>query len=236
MLEIKNLNVNYGVIQAVKNISFKVSKGKIVSIIGSNGAGKTSTLNAIVSSAKKYKIKQNHTQILFENKDITSMPTYKIVQDGIALVPEGRKVFINLTIEENLKLGAYNSKDDFETQRDKMYELFPRLKLKANQLARTLSGGEQQMLALCRALISKPKLLILDEPSLGLAPKITKEVFKILKNLNQEGLTILLVEQNAFLTLKNSDYTYVLENGEITLEGASNKLLDDDTILRRYLG
>lgn len=230
MLKVKNLEVYYGLIKAVKGISFEVPKGQIISLVGSNGAGKTSTLNAIVGDVKKT------GQILYNDKDIIKVPTHKIVQDKLSLVPEGRRVFINLTVEENLKIGAYNDIESFEKKKEHMYELFPRLVSKKSQLAGTMSGGEQQMLAIARALMSSPKLLMLDEPSMGLAPKIVGEVIDIISNLRNEGLTILLVEQNAFAALGISDYGYVLENGEIVLDGDAKKLLDDPEIKKKYLG
>ncbi len=230
MLKVKNLEVYYGLIKAVKGISFDVPKGEIISLVGSNGAGKTSTLNAIVGDVKKT------GQILYNDKDIIKVPTHKIVQDKLSLVPEGRRVFINLTVEENLKIGAYNDIEAFEKKKEHMYELFPRLVSKKSQLAGTMSGGEQQMLAIARALMSSPKLLMLDEPSMGLAPKIVGEVIDIISNLRNEGLTILLVEQNAFAALGISDYGYVLENGEIVLDGDAKKLMDDPEIKKKYLG
>ena len=230
MLKVKNLEVYYGLIKAVKGISFDVPKGQIISLVGSNGAGKTSTLNAIVGDVKK------SGQILYNDKDIIKVPTHKIVQDKLSLVPEGRRVFINLTVEENLKIGAYNDIESFEKKKEHMYELFPRLVAKKSQLAGTMSGGEQQMLAIARALMSSPKLLMLDEPSMGLAPKIVGEVIDIISNLRNEGLTILLVEQNAFAALGISDYGYVLENGEIVLNGESKQLLDNPEIKKKYLG
>ena len=230
MLKIKNLEVFYGLIKGVKGIDFEVPKGKIVSLIGSNGAGKTSTLTSIVNDVKK------NGEIVFESNNISKLPTHKIVQNGISLVPEGRRVFINLTIEENLRMGAFNNDDKFEELKAYVYNLFPRLVDKKNQLAGTMSGGEQQMLAIARALMSSPKLLMLDEPSLGLAPKIIGELFEIIVKLREEGITILLVEQNAYAALEISDYTYVLENGEIVLEGLGKELLQSSEIKAKYLG
>jgi branched-chain amino acid transport system ATP-binding protein len=230
MLKVQNLNVYYGLIKAVKDISFEVPKGQIVSLIGSNGAGKTSTLQSIVNDVKK------DGKILLENKDISNLPTHKIIQQNIALVPEGRRVFINLTIEENLRMGAFNNDQNHEQLMEKMLQMFPRLKQKWGQLAGTMSGGEQQMLAIARALMSEPKLLMLDEPSLGLAPKIVGEVFDTIIALKEEGITILLVEQNAYGALNISDYSYVLENGEIALEDKSSNLISDDEIRKKYLG
>ncbi|MCR8696478.1 MULTISPECIES: ABC transporter ATP-binding protein [Campylobacter] len=230
MIDVRNLHVYYGMIEAVKGISFSVQTGQIVSLIGSNGAGKTSTLNALINSVKR------SGEINFLGYDTSRHKTHTIVRQGIALVPEGRRVFINLSVEENLKMGAFNNDENYEHLRDAMYELFPRLKHKRDQLAGTLSGGEAQMLAISRALMSEPKLLMLDEPSLGLAPKIVGEVFDIIERLKEEGITILLVEQNAFLALKTSDYTYVLENGHIVMEGVLKDMTNNDEIRKKYLG
>ncbi|GGD39534.1 ABC transporter ATP-binding protein [Malaciobacter pacificus] len=230
MLKVNNLEVFYGLIKAVKGINFEVSKGQIVSLIGSNGAGKTSTLSSIVNDVKK------SGEILFEGKDISKLKTHEIVQSKIALVPEGRRVFINLTIEENLRMGAFNNDEKYEELKEHMFKLFPRLVAKKTQLAGTMSGGEQQMLAIARALMSSPKLLMLDEPSLGLAPKIIGELFDIILKLRDEGITILLIEQNAYAALEISDYAYVLENGEIALEGVGKELVGLDEIRAKYLG
>lgn len=230
MISVKNLHVFYGPIEAVKGISFDIHTNKIVSLIGSNGAGKTSTLNALLNSVHRT------GEVTFLGYQTERHKTHSLVQKGIALVPEGRHVFINLTIEENLKIGAFNNPDNYEHIRDEMYEFFPRLKEKRNQLAGTLSGGEAQMLAISRALMSEPKLLMLDEPSLGLAPKIVSELFDFILKLKQEGLTILLVEQNAVSALKISDYAYVLESGRISLEGKSEDLIGNDEIRQKYLG
>lgn len=230
MIDVRNLHVYYGMIEAVKGISFSVQTGQIVSLIGSNGAGKSSTLNALINSVKR------SGQINFLGYDTSRHKTHTLVRQGIALVPEGRRVFINLTVEENLKMGAFNNDENYEHLKETMYDLFPRLKQKRDQLAGTLSGGEAQMLAISRALMSEPKLLMLDEPSLGLAPKIVGEVFDNIERLKEEGITILLVEQNAFLALKTSDYTYVLENGHIVMEGVSKDMIGNDEIRKRYLG
>ncbi|MDL0104619.1 ABC transporter ATP-binding protein [Campylobacter vicugnae] len=230
MIDVRNLHVYHGMIEAVKGISFSVQTGQIVSLIGSNGAGKSSTLNALINSVKR------SGQINFLGYDTSRHKTHTLVRQGIALVPEGRRVFINLTVEENLKMGAFNNDENYEHLKETMYDLFPRLKQKRDQLAGTLSGGEAQMLAISRALMSEPKLLMLDEPSLGLAPKIVGEVFDIIERLKEEGITILLVEQNAFLALKTSDYTYVLENGHIVMEGVSKDMIGNDEIRKRYLG
>ncbi|TWO23114.1 ABC transporter ATP-binding protein [Campylobacter hyointestinalis] len=230
MINVKNLHVYYGVIEAVKGINFSVETGQIVSLIGSNGAGKTSTLNALINSVKRT------GEINFLGYETIRHKTHTIVKQGIALVPEGRRVFINLSVEENLKMGAFNNSENYEHLRDAMYDFFPRLKQKKDQLAGTLSGGEAQMLAISRALMSEPKLLMLDEPSLGLAPKIVGEVFDIIVKLKEEGITILLVEQNAFLALKISDYAYVLENGHIAMEGTAKDMIGNEDIKRKYLG
>ena len=230
MLKVKNLSVYYGLIKAVKEINFKVKDGQIVSLIGSNGAGKTSTLSSIVSDVKKT------GEIIYDEINISKHPTHKVIQDGIALVPEGRRAFINLTVDENLRMGAYNNDDRYDELRDRMYKLFPRLVDKRDQLAGTMSGGEQQMLAIARALMSSPKLLMLDEPSLGLAPKIIGELFETIIKLRDDGITILLVEQNAFAALNISDYAYVLENGKIVMEDLASNLIKSDEIRKKYLG
>lgn len=230
MLFVKDLRVFYGLIEAVKGIDFSVKTGQVVSLIGSNGAGKSSTLKALLNCVKR------KGEVNFLGYDTKRHLTHTLVQKGIALVPEGRRVFINLTVEENLKIGAFNNDENYEHLQKQMYKLFPRLAEKKQILAGNLSGGEAQMLAISRALMSEPKLLMLDEPSLGLAPKIVAEVFETIVRLKNEGITILLVEQNAFSALKISDYAYVLENGKITLQGEANKLAGDDEIRKKYLG
>lgn len=230
MLKVTDLKVYYGLINAVKGVNFEVGEGQIVSLIGSNGAGKTSTLQSIVNDVKKT------GDIIYINNNISKVKTHKIIQSHIALVPEGRRCFQNLTIEENLRMGAFNNDDKYEELEERMFKLFPRLVAKKGQLAGTMSGGEQQMLAIARALMSSPKLLMLDEPSLGLAPKIVGELFEIIQKLRDEGITILLVEQNAFAALEISDYAYVLENGEIALEGTGAELIESDEIRAKYLG
>jgi len=229
MLKIKNLEVKYGVISAVRGIDLSVASQNIVTLIGANGAGKTSTLNAIVNSVKK------SGEVIFNGTNISKMPTHNIIKSGLSLVPEGRKIFINLTVDENLRMGAFNNDEQFEVLRAHVYEKFPRLKQKINQHGGTLSGGEQQMLAIGRALMSSPKMLMLDEPSLGLAPKIISEVFEIVTELKKD-MPILLIEQNAFAALKISDYGYVLENGSITLEEKASNLLGNDEVREKYLG
>jgi len=230
MLKVENLEVKYGVIEAVRGIDFNVKAGEIVTIIGANGAGKTSTLNAIFNLVKK------RGRVEFVEADISKLPTHLIVKRGLALVPEGRKIFVNLTVEENLKIGAYLNEENYETLKEEMLELFPRLKEKINNYGGSLSGGEQQMLAIARALMSEPKMLVLDEPSLGLAPKIVKEVFDILVNLNKKDVTILLVEQNAASALKIAHRGYVMENGKIVLEDDAKALLNSEEIKKKYLG
>ncbi|ADN00079.1 ABC transporter ATP-binding protein [Dickeya dadantii] len=230
MLKASDLQVFYGLIQGLKGIDLEVNNSEIVTLIGSNGAGKTSTLNGIINLVK------STGTVGFLNEDISHSPTHQIVRKGLALVPEGRKVFTNLTIEENLRMGAYNNPVNFTYLRDKMYALFPRLKERRGQMAGTMSGGEQQMLAIARALMSEPVLLMLDEPSLGLAPKVVGELFSTIKQLQKEGITILLVEQNATAALKIADRAYVLENGRIALHGPAQEILANPEVKRMYLG
>ncbi|MCA7000370.1 ABC transporter ATP-binding protein [Dickeya solani] len=230
MLNARDLQVFYGLIQGLKGIDLEVNNSEIVTLIGSNGAGKTSTLNGIINLVK------STGTVGFLNEDISHSPTHQIVRKGLALVPEGRKVFTNLTIEENLRMGAYNNPVNFAYLRDKMYALFPRLKERRNQMAGTMSGGEQQMLAIARALMSEPVLLMLDEPSLGLAPKVVGELFSTIKQLQKEGITILLVEQNATAALKIADRAYVLENGRMVLHGPAREILANPEVKRMYLG
>ncbi len=230
MLKVRDLEVYYGLIKAVKGVSFDVKAGQIVSLIGSNGAGKTSTLQSIVNDVKK------KGEITFNDMNISNHKTHKIIKEGISLVPEGRRVFQNLTIEENMRMGAFNNDELYEEYQERMFKIFPRLIDKRGQLGGTMSGGEQQMLAIARALMSSPKLLMLDEPSLGLAPKIIGELFQTITKLQEEGITILLVEQNAFAALEISDYAYVLENGQVALEDEAKNLIDSDEIRKKYLG
>ncbi len=230
MLSVKKLEVFYGLIKAVKGIDFEVKAGQIVSLIGSNGAGKTSTLQSIVNDVKK------SGEIIFNDLDISNHKTHKIIKEGISLVPEGRRVFQNLTIEENLRMGAFNQDELYEEYQERMFKLFPRLIDKKGQLGGTMSGGEQQMLAIARALMSSPKLLMLDEPSLGLAPKIVGELFETIVKLKEDGITVLLVEQNAFAALEISNYAYVLENGKVALEDEAKNLITSDEIRKKYLG
>lgn len=230
MIKVTDLHVYYGLIEAVKGINFEVKEGEIISLIGSNGAGKSSTLKALLNSVKKT------GEVNFLGYDTRNHKTHTLVQHGLSLVPEGRKIFINLTVEENLRMGAFNNDENYEHLKETMYTLFPRIKEKRFQLAGTMSGGEQQMLAISRALMGEPKLLMLDEPSLGLAPKIVGEVFEIIQRLRAEGITILLVEQNAFAALKISDKAYVLENGRIVMSGVARDMIGDDAIRKKYLG
>lgn len=230
-LKISDLSVSYGGIQAVKGVSISVPKGQIVTLIGSNGAGKSTTLRTIAGV-----VKPKGGSILFDGVEILGKAPNDIVSMGITLVPEGRRVFDNLTVLENLKIGAYVHKDRLDADIDRVYNLFPRLKERYWQLAGTLSGGEQQMLAVGRALMSRPKLIMMDEPSLGLAPLIVKDIFNIIKTINADGITVLLIEQNANLALKIADRGYVMETGVITLEGTGAELLADESVKEAYLG
>lgn len=233
LLEVKNLVVSYGAIKALRGISFSVEQGEVISLIGSNGAGKTTTLHSISNLIKK-----NSGSIFFEGIDITNLSADKIVKMGLIQVPEGRRVFANLSVKENLEMGAYLRKDKEQIKKDMEwgYELFPRLKERLSQLAGTLSGGEQQMLAMARALMSKPKLLLLDEPSMGLAPILVDEIFEIIKKISSAGTTILLVEQNAYKALSIANRAYILETGEITKDGKASDLITDKAVISAYLG
>lgn len=231
ILEIKNLVVSYGGIEAVKDISMDVPRGKIVTLIGANGAGKSTTLKAIAGIVKPVS-----ASIMYEGTQLVGKAPYDIVKGGVTLVPEGRKVFPNLTVKENLRMGAYLRKDDLSEDFAYVYDLFPRLKEREWQLAGTLSGGEQQMLAVGRALMSKPRLIMMDEPSLGLAPLVVRGIFDIIKEINKRGVTILLIEQNANMALKTADIGYVLETGKITMEGLGKDLLANEDIKKAYLG
>jgi branched-chain amino acid transport system ATP-binding protein len=232
-LELHDVHTYYGHIHALKGVNIKVEQGQIVSLIGANGAGKTTTLNTISGI-----VRPRSGKILFEGKDITNLPAHRIVELGITHAPEGRKIFSTLTVDENLDMGAFirNDKDGIEEARRFVFKLFPRLEERRKQLAGTLSGGEQQMLAIGRALMSNPKLLMLDEPSLGLAPLLVRDIFRTLRQINEGGVTILLVEQNARAALRISQYTYVMETGQIRLEGPSAQLMQDDRVRRLYLG
>ncbi len=232
ILEVKNLEVYYGVIQAIKGISFEVNQGEIIALIGANGAGKTTTLQTITGLIPA---KAGH--ILYEGKDITKVPGYKLVSMGIAHVPEGRRVFAELTVLQNLKLGAYTRKDKAEIDETlkSIYQRFPRLEERKNQPAGTLSGGEQQMLAMGRALMSRPKLMLMDEPSMGLSPIYVNEIFDIIKEIHKSGTTVLLVEQNAKKALSIADKAYVLETGTIALSGDAKELMNNDQVKKAYL-
>ena len=233
MLEVKDLQVYYGMIQAIKGISFEVNQGEVIALIGANGAGKTTILHTITGL-----ISPKAGSITFEGKDLIKTPAHKIVSMGMAHVPEGRRVFSTLSVYENLKMGAYtrNSKTEIEESLENVYKRFPRLEERKNQLAGTLSGGEQQMLAMGRALMSKPKIILMDEPSMGLSPIFVNEIFGIIQEVSASGTTVLLVEQNAKKALSIADRAYVLETGTIALEGDAKVLMNDDSIKKAYLG
>ena len=231
MLKIDDLRVNYGGIEAVKGISFEVPEKSIVTLIGANGAGKSTTLRSIVGL-----VKASHGSIRFLDQEILGKDTPDIVSRGISLVPEGRRVFPDMTVIENIKIGAYLRKDSLDEDIRWVYDLFPRLKERSWQLAGTLSGGEQQMLAVARALLSRPQLLMMDEPSLGLAPLIVQGIFDIIREINKQGVTILLIEQNANMALRIADEGYVLETGRISLTGTGRELLADESVKAAYLG
>jgi len=233
MLEIRNLSVHYGGIHALQGIDIDVPEGKIVTLIGANGAGKSTTLRSIVGL-----VKSSGGRVAWNGETLTGLPTKDIVSKGVVLVPEGRRIFPNLTVEENLKLGAYarNDKAGIAADEERIFSLFPRLKERIRQKGGTLSGGEQQMLAVARALMTKPKLLMMDEPSLGLAPLFVKMIFEIIRTINKEGTTVLLIEQNAKAALEIADYGYVLETGRIILQGKGRELLANDGVRKAYLG
>ena len=233
MLEIKDLEVSYGMIAAIKGVSFEVNEGEVIALIGANGAGKTTILHTITGL-----IKAKAGSIVFDGHDLTKTPAHKIVELGMAHVPEGRRIFSQLTVLENLKLGAYTRKDkdgiaeDLET----VYSRFPRLAERKKQIAGTLSGGEQQMLAMGRALMSKPRIIVMDEPSMGLSPILVSEIFDIIQSINSTGVTVLLVEQNAKKALSIADRAYVLEKGRISLSGNADELINDESVKKAYLG
>ncbi|HJA94480.1 MAG TPA: ABC transporter ATP-binding protein [Candidatus Eisenbergiella merdipullorum] len=233
MLTVENLNVYYGMIHALKDVSFHVDEGEIVALIGANGAGKTTTLQTVSGM-----LQAKSGSVHFEDQDITKFPSHRIVQLGISHVPEGRRMFANLTVYENLRMGAYTRKDKKEIEESlaRVYERFPRLKERTRQLAGTLSGGEQQMLAMGRALMSNPRLLLLDEPSMGLSPLLVSEIFDIIEKISKQGVTILLVEQNAKKALSIADRGYVLETGSIVMEDSAQTLLNNEDIKKAYLG
>ena len=233
MLEVKDLEVYYGMIQAIKGISFEVNQGEVIALIGANGAGKTTTLHTITGLLSPKK-----GSVMFEGTDITKVPAHKIVSMGMAHVPEGRRVFAELSVYENLKMGAYTRKDKNEIEESlaNVYKRFPRLEERRNQMAGTLSGGEQQMLAMGRALMSKPKIILMDEPSMGLSPIFVNEIFDIIQAVSESGTTVLLVEQNAKKALSIADRAYVLETGKITMSGNAKDLLNDEAVQKAYLG
>ena len=233
MLSVNNLQVHYGMIQAIKDVSFEVNEGEVIALIGANGAGKTTILHTVSGLLQPTK-----GSVIFEGQDITKVPAHKIVSLGMAHVPEGRRVFAQLTVLENLKLGAYTRKDknEMEETLKMIYKRFPRLEERKNQVAGTLSGGEQQMLAMGRALMSHPKSILMDEPSMGLSPIFVEEVFKIIRDISAEGVTVLLVEQNAKKALNIADRAYVLETGNIILQGDAKKLMNDESVKKAYLG
>lgn len=231
MLKIKDLNITYGGINAVRDVSFEVEEGSIITLVGANGAGKSSILRSIAGV-----VTPKSGTIEFCGEDITGMPAEQVVKKGITLVPEGRRIFPDLTVLENIRIGAYLRKDSLEDDIKWVYDLFPRLKERSWQMAGTLSGGEQQMLAVARALMSRPKLIMMDEPSLGLAPLIVRDIFSIIKEINKNGVTILLIEQNANMALKTADRGYVLETGRIKMEGPGAELLANEEVKKAYLG
>ena len=233
MLEVKDLQVYYGMIQAIKGISFEVNQGEVIALIGANGAGKTTILHTVTGL-----IAPKTGSIMFEGQDITKIPAHKIVSMGMAHVPEGRRVFAQLSVYDNLKMGAYTrtDKNEIEESLEMVYKRFPRLEERKNQMAGTLSGGEQQMLAMGRALMSKPKIILMDEPSMGLSPIFVNEIFDIIQEVSASGTTVLLVEQNAKKALSIADRAYVLETGNIALEGDAKVLMNDDSIKKAYLG
>ncbi len=231
MLKINNLNINYGGINAVRDVSFSVEEGSIITLVGANGAGKSSILRSIAGV-----VTPKSGTIEFCGEDITHLPAEQVVKKGITLVPEGRRIFPDLTVLENIRIGAYLRKDSLDEDIKWVYDLFPRLKERSWQMAGTLSGGEQQMLAVARALMSRPKLMMMDEPSLGLAPLIVRDIFSIIKEINKNGVTILLIEQNANMALKTADRGYVLETGMIKLEGTGAELLANEEVKKAYLG
>lgn len=233
MLEINDIQVYYGLIQAIKGISFHVNEGEVISLIGANGSGKTTTLHTITGL-----LSPKQGSIMFEGTDITKVPAHKIVSLGMSHVPEGRRVFAQLSVLENLKLGAFTrkDKDEIEETLSKVYKRFPRLEERKKQLSGTLSGGEQQMLAMGRALMSKPKIILMDEPSMGLSPILVSEIFDIIREISESGTTVLLVEQNAKKALSISDRAYVLETGKIVLEGKASDLANDESVKKAYLG
>lgn len=231
VLQVENINVYYGSIHAVKDVSFHVEQGEVVTLIGANGAGKSTTLNTVAGL-----LRSRTGSVRFMDEELRHVPSHKLVGRGMALVPEGRRIFQHMTVQENLDMGGYCRSGDLNADIESVYERFPRLKERRKQVAGTLSGGEQQMLAVGRALMSRPKLLMLDEPSLGLAPLVVQGIFDIIRTVNEQGVTVLLIEQNANMALKIADYAYVLETGNITKSGTGAELLADESIKEAYLG
>ena len=231
VLQVENINVYYGSIHAVKDVSFHVEQGEVVTLIGANGAGKSTTLNTVAGL-----LHSRTGSVRFMGEELRHVPSHKLVGRGMALVPEGRRIFQHMTVQENLDMGGYCRSGDMSADIESVFERFPRLKERRRQVAGTLSGGEQQMLAMGRALMSRPKLLMLDEPSLGLAPLVVQGIFDIIRTVNRQGVTVLLIEQNANMALKIADYAYVLETGNITKSGTGAELLADDSIKEAYLG
>ncbi len=231
LLKVDNINVYYGSIHAIRNVSFHVDEGEIVTLIGANGAGKSTTLNCIAGL-----LKSDTGDIVFNGQSLKKVPGFQIVNKGLSLVPEGRRIFLQMTVEENLQMGAYSSPENEKAGLERVYSLFPRLEERRSQVAGTLSGGEQQMLAMGRALMSKPKLMMLDEPSMGLSPILVDQIFDIIKELNESGTTILLVEQNAAAALDVADRAYVMETSRIVMEGKASELKESDKIQKAYLG
>ena len=233
LLEVQDIQVYYGMIQALKGVSFSVNEGEVIALIGANGAGKTTTLHTVTGLLRA---KSGH--IIYDGQDITKVPPHKIVTMGMAHVPEGRRVFANMTVLQNLKMGAFtrSDKNEIDATIEKVYKRFPRLKERQNQTAGTLSGGEQQMLAMGRALMSQPKIILMDEPSMGLSPLLVKEIFKIIRQVNRNGVTVLLVEQNAQMALSVADRAYVLETGRVVMEGTGAELLTNERVRSAYLG
>lgn len=232
ILKVEDINVYYGSIHAIKGISFEVQEGEVVTLIGANGAGKSTTLNAVSGL-----LRSKTGSISFLGESLAKVPSHKVVAKGLALVPEGRRIFLQMTVQENLEMGAFTQKGSgIQQDLEMVYELFPRLKERYKQMAGTLSGGEQQMLAVARALMSHPKLMMMDEPSLGLAPLIVQDIFSIIKEINKQGVTILLIEQNANMALRIADQGYVLETGRIALTGTGRELLADESVKAAYLG
>lgn len=232
ILKVEDINVYYGSIHAIKGISFEVQEGEVVTLIGANGAGKSTTLNAVSGL-----LRSKTGSISFLGESLAKVPSHKVVAKGLALVPEGRRIFLQMTVQENLEMGAFTQKGSgIQQDLEMVYELFPRLKERYKQMAGTLSGGEQQMLAVGRALMSRPKLMMLDEPSLGLAPLVVQDIFSIIREINRQGVTVLLIEQNANMALKIADLAYVLETGNITMSGTGAELLADSRVKEAYLG